>query len=273
MQIKVIQPTEKYQDFIRKITIFRTTKKIIQQQKITPSPFTCLSYNHFDIPDFKVENKIIKLKNRLQITGPNTRDDIIVLHKGNLYQVLIELSPSAFYYFFRKSPADIENQIVPITKLVNKIRIDKLLQSLLENNNYKSLIKKLTKFLEELKALSLPPVDYIENAISLIDESRGIITVNSVCEQINKSDRQFNRQFREIIGIPPIKYIKIRQLHFIINRIYRNHFDTIKELAYDTGFYDPAHFTNSFKRLTGMSPELFIKSDEHIALDYFSELI
>ena len=75
-----------------------------------------------------------------------------------------------------------------------------------------------------------------------------------------------------MIGIPPIQYIKIRQLHFIINRIHRNHFDSIKELAYDTGFYDPAHFSNSFKKLTGMSPGAFIKSDEHIALDYFSNL-
>ena len=107
----------------------------------------------------------------------------------------------------------------------------------------------------------------------MIDKSFGDISVNHICKEIGKSERQFYRKFSEIVGIPPIQYIKIRQLHFIINLIHLKQYQSIKELAYDTGFYDPAHFTNSFKKLTGMSPGAFIKSDEHIALDYFSSSI
>jgi len=102
----------------------------------------------------------------------------------------------------------------------------------------------------------------------LVDESFGNISVRSVCEKVGKSERQFNRKFNEIVGIPPLQYIKIRQLHFIINRIHRNHFESIKELAYDTGFYDPAHFNHSFKKLTGMSPGAFIKSDVDKAKEF-----
>lgn len=273
MQISIIKPGKKFQYYIRKITVFRTSKKITYQQKLTPSPFTCLTYNHFDIPDFKVKNRVIIAENKIQLTGPKTDDNIFALHNGKLSQVLIELAPSSFYYLFGKSPAGMVNQTITINKFVNGPEIDELLNSLAENNNYRSHIRKLCEFLNRLKSRVLPPVDYIEKAISLIDKSSGNITVNSICEQINKSERQFNRKFSEIVGIPPIQCIKIRQLHFIINLIHLKQYKSIKELAYDTGFYDPAHFTNSFKRLTGMSPELFIKSDEHIALDYFSELI
>jgi len=273
MNITIVKPSEKLKDHIQKITVFRTSQKIKYQQKLTPSPFSCLSYNHYDIPDFKVKSKVIIPENKIQLTGPKTDDNIYALHNGKLSQVLIELTPSSFYYLFGHSPAGIVNQTVAISKIIPETKSLALTEWLAENNNSRSHIRKLTEFIEEKIASALPRIDYVDDSIKLIDKSSGNITVHSVCDQINKSERQFNRKFSEIIGIPPIQYIKIRQLHFVINRIHRNHFQSIKELAYDTGFYDPSHFNKSFKKLTGMSPGAFIKSDEHIALDYFSNTI
>ncbi len=273
MKIIQITPAKDIKQYVHKITVFKTADKIIYTQKLTPSPFVCISYNHYHIPDFKVDNKVISPENNLQVTGPKTSDDIYALHYGRLSQVLIELAPSSFYYLFGQSPAGIVNQTLAICKFIPGRRINELTDSLAENNNYRSHIRKLTNFLVELKYRTLHPIDYIEKAIDLIDKSSGNISVHSVCEQINKSKRQFNRKFSEIIGIPPIQYIKIRQLHFIINLIHLKQYKSIKEIAYDTGFYDPAHFSNSFKKLTGMTPGDFITSDGHIALNYFSELI
>lgn len=273
MQIKMIIPEEKYQDYIQKIAVFSSTKKIIYQQKITPSPFTCISYNHFDIPKFKINNQVAYAKNKIQVTGPKTKDDIYALHSGKIKQILIELTPSAFYYLFKRKPLDIVNQTVTISNYISDVSVEKLTKALSENNNYRSHIKKLLDFLSELKTQALYPVDYVESAINLIDESSGNITVNAVCRRINKSERQFNRKFTEIVGIPPIQYIKIRQLHFIIHLLQKRKHKSFKEMTYDTGFYDPAHFSKNFKRLTGMTPGVFINSDKHLAHDYFSEKI
>lgn len=273
MEIKTIQAAKQYQDIVQKITVFKTPKKFVFQQKITPSPFTCISYNHFDIPDFKVNNATVQTKSKIQITGPKTNDDIYALHNGKLFQVLIELQPTYFYYLFNKSPQSFENKITPIDQLVNPIKVNKLTYSLSENNYYLSHIRKLCQFLFELNNPAHLRIEYIENAIDIIENKNGNVTVNLICEQINKSERQFNRKFTEIIGIPPLQYIKIRQLHYIINLIQLQQHNSIKELAYDTGFYDPAHFNNSFKKLTGMAPGEFIVSDKHVALDYFIDLI
>jgi AraC-like DNA-binding protein len=273
MEIKIIKPEKKLQDYIQKIAVFSSVKEINYQQKITPSPFTCLSYNHFDIPKFKVNNQEAYAKSRIQITGPKTEDDIYALHSGKIKQILIELTPSAFFYLFKKTPLDIVNQTVSICNFISHASLEKLTKSLSENNNYRSHIKKLLAIIAELKNKALTPIDYIESAIKLIDKSSGNITVTSVCEHIHKSDRQFNRRFTEIVGIPPIQYIKIRQLHFIINLLQKRKYKSFKEMTYDTGFYDPAHFSKSFKRLTGMTPGEFINSDKHLAHDYFSEKV
>lgn len=272
MQIRIIKPAKKIQDHIQKITVFRTPKKIIYQQKITPSPFTCLSYNHFDIPKFQVNNSVTQPQHKIQLSGPKINDDIYALHQGKLNQVLIELKPSSFFYLFHKSPTELVNQVVSLEKLTRNTRIEKLSNELALNNNYQSHIKKLTEFLEELKPRAFAPIDYVEDAIHLIEKTSGNITVQSLCEQINKSERQFNRKFTEVIGIAPIQYIKIRQLHYIINLLQLKQHNSMMELAYDTGFYDPAHFANSFKKLTGMSPGAFIQSDKHFARDYFADL-
>lgn len=273
MQINTFQPDLKYKDIIQKITVFKTSEKIVRQQKITPSPFTCLSYNHFDIPKFKVNNSIIEAQSKLQITGPKTNDEIYALHDGNLFQVLIELQPTSFFYLFNKSPQAYENRIIAFSKLVDKGKAEGLINSLAVNNSTEELINKLCNFLLELNNSSQLKVEYIEDTVSFIEEENGNTSVNMICKRINKSERQFNRKFTETIGIPPTQYIKIRQLHYIINLIQKHQHSSLKEIAYDTGFYDPAHFNNSFKKLTGMTPGEFINSDKHVALDYFADLL
>lgn len=273
MKIIQITPAKEIKQYVHKITVFKTKERISYTQKLTPSPFSCISYNHYQIPDFKVGNEVVSSRSKLQLTGPKTSDNIYALHNGRLNQILIELTPTSFFSPFKHSPAGIENKTVPLFKFIPESRITDLVDSLAENNNYRSHIKKLTNFIIELKLTSLKPIDYIDSAIDIVDKSSGDISVQSLCKQIFKSERQFTRKFSETVGIPPIQYIKIRQLHFIINLICLKKYTSIKEIAYETGFYDPAHFSNCFKKLTGMTPGEFIKSNEHIAMDYFSKLV
>ena len=91
-------------------------------------------------------------------------------------------------------------------------------------------------------------------------------------KEIGISERQFDRKFREVVGISPKCYSKILQLHFTINLMRSKNYSSIQEIAYQAEFYDIAHFTHRFKELTGFTPNEFIKSDKHIALKYFTDL-
>jgi len=273
MKIQFIHPDKQLSNYIHKISVFTSDDEIKYNQKLTPTPFTCLSYNHYYIPEFRVSEKVFPAISKLQITGPKTLDDIFAEHKGKLSQILIEFTPSGFYYLFMHSPSNLVNASTPLSTFVEQEVLSDLLERLTKSRDSNKRVKLLEDFLIDQKSHALSPVDYIEKAIFLIDESFGNISVNSVCNKIGKSERQFNRKFNELVGIKPIQFIKIRQLHYIINLIHLKQYQSIKELAWDTGFYDPAHFNNSFKKLTGMSPGAFIKSDEHVALDYFTDLV
>jgi len=273
MEIYTLPANKELEHCIRKITIFLSGDYTRFRQKLTPSPYCCITYNHYTIPDLSVNNKIIKSDQRLQITGPKTSDDIYALHNGRLSQVLIEFTATGFYCFVRRTPYDYLNTSVALGSIINGSHIEKLMDNLALTdfpNDHAALIQ---QFIGSMNILKSHKYSYLETAVRLIEESNGNISVNTVCNQISISERQLNRKFIEIIGLKPLQYIKLKQLHYIINLLHSEQYRSLKELAYETGFYDPAHFHNHFKKLTGMSPGAFLASDEHVAFKYYNDLL
>jgi AraC-like DNA-binding protein len=255
---------------VSKISIFYSDGLISFRQKLTPTPFSCLTYNHSYIPEFEVKRNQLPVKGKLQITGPKTRDDLFALHAGILKQVLLEFTPCGFFRLFCKSPAGYVNRVSHLSEFVpyeDTVRLEKRLS---RENDQKSHLLILQDFISGILTITkYKKVDYIEKAIVLIESLKGRITVNDLCREINISERQLNRKFTEITGIKPARFIKIRQLHYIIHLLQAQQFLSLKQLAYETGFYDPAHFNNSFKKHTGMSPGEFLTSDAHVAFKYY----
>jgi AraC-like DNA-binding protein len=274
LKIRTLKIPKKLQETIQKISVFTADESFSFKQKVTPSPFTCISYNHYSIPEFKVHGKAIKPKSRLQITGPKTNDNMHAVYTGRLSQLLVELTPASYFHLFGRSPAAIVNQVIGLEELLGNERFSGITASLARMESPVSQMRIISALLLDLKGSSTHrPVSYVDEAITLIDESRGNITVNALCKRTNISERQFNRRFTEIVGISPIQYIKIRQLHFVVNLFQSRKHKSLKDLAYSSGFYDSAHFSNNFKKLTGMTPGEFIQSKEHVALNYFSDVI
>ncbi|MCD4664669.1 MAG: AraC family transcriptional regulator [Bacteroidales bacterium] len=156
----------------------------------------------------KIADKIFSSKSKLQITGPKTTDEIYAIHNGKLNQILIEFTPSGFYNLFQQSPNTLVNTTAALSRLLPKRELLGLMKNLAKSKDYKIRIKLLEDFLLSYKSLASNPIDFIEKAIIMIDESHGDISVKIICREIGKSERQFCRKFSEIVGISPIRYIK-----------------------------------------------------------------
>ena len=135
MNIQFINPDRQLSSYIHKISVFCSTDEITYNQKLTPSPFTCLSYNHNYIPDFKVAGKIFSSKSKLQITGPKTTDDIYAIHNGKLNQILIKFTPSGFYNLFQQSPKTLVNTTTPLSGLLNNSDLSGLIKNLAKSDD------------------------------------------------------------------------------------------------------------------------------------------
>lgn len=268
IDIKHIKPSKQLVKYVRKISIFESQNKITFKQKLTPSAYTYLSYNHKDIPIPIIGKEEEPIAERLQIVGPKIGEDIYVSYNGTLSQILVEFNATGFYYLFHKSPKSYLNKIINFSEFSPNDN-SHLLQVKLKNceDSYRQ-IEILEGWLIEKSNRAFIFCNYIDKAVTILEKSNGHINIAELSEQIFKSERQF----RKLVGISPKYFSKIIQLHYVINLMQKKDYVSIQNLSYKSNYYDAPSFSNKFKELTGHSPREFLDSNDHIALKYFTDL-
>ncbi len=271
--IEIKNPDPLLSNYIRKISVFESGKPVSYRQKLMPSAYTYLSYNHKEIPVSVFGGKKVHPSKRLQIAGPKIDAQIHVEYEGSVEQILIEFTASGYYCLIHSSPSKIINSLCSLDELIPVDIVKNLDKKLVQSNTLQSKIELLEQFLLVMSRDALAPCDYVENTLKLIDDTRGSITIRELADQNSISERQLDRRFREIVGMCPKRYSKIVQLHFVINLMYLKKYDSFQDVAYTANFYDLAHFHHQFKEYTGFSPAEFVRSDKHLAFQYFKDLI
>ncbi|UII32043.1 AraC family transcriptional regulator [Fulvivirga ulvae] len=82
------------------------------------------------------------------------------------------------------------------------------------------------------------------------------ISIEDMAALCHLSVSTFKRQFKKLLNDTPASYIKKKRLHKAKELLALSHL-TISEIAYQTGFIDVAHFSNSFKAAYGCAPSLY----------------
>ena len=110
---------------------------------------------------------------------------------------------------------------------------------------------RLLKSIHQPKQL-LP--EQINNIKMLLDNSLlGNISIEEICEQNFLSRSYVISNFKKYFGITPHKYLIEGKIKLAMSLL-RNHNKSIKEIAFELGFYDLYHFSKTFKQKTGVSP-------------------
>jgi len=95
----------------------------------------------------------------------------------------------------------------------------------------------------------------IKDAADKIKQSGGNIPLTEIAATCNKSPRQTERLFKQHVGLTPkqfCKIVKYTQLHKLLAA--KKATDTLLGLALKTGYYDHAHLTKQFKKITRNTP-------------------
>lgn len=75
----------------------------------------------------------------------------------------------------------------------------------------------------------------------------------------NMSLRNFQRRFKEQVGIPPKLYIKIFRFNQALKQKMMHPRQTWTSIAYECGYFDQMHLIKDFKAFTGFTPFDFFK--------------
>jgi AraC-like DNA-binding protein len=79
-------------------------------------------------------------------------------------------------------------------------------------------------------------------------------------QKLNLTERTFQRIFKKYVGVPPNQYRRICQFQLSFAQVRAKEFNTLTDVAYDSGFADQSHFIRSFKEFADTTPNHYLLS-------------
>ena len=100
---------------------------------------------------------------------------------------------------------------------------------------------------------------WLDDAVDKIYYGYNFIKIGSVIEEYAVSDRQFQRKFKDTMGVAPKFFQKISRFQSVIKYLLINKHTDYLETALDNGYYDQSHFIKDFLEFTGEFPSAFLQ--------------
>ncbi|MBN2597775.1 MAG: AraC family transcriptional regulator [Marinifilaceae bacterium] len=111
------------------------------------------------------------------------------------------------------------------------------------------LLARLTEYRKENKVL--------DEAVKLIRESKGQLSIAEVAQRIGFSKKQLERTFAPAIGTTPKTFARISRFLNICHHLEEYKNKSLTQLSYECGYFDQAHFIKEFREFSGYTPKEF----------------
>lgn len=85
------------------------------------------------------------------------------------------------------------------------------------------------------------------------------VPVGDIAKSHGLSERSLERQFKELVGISPKKYLQLYRFEQTYKSLTVNAFDSLSEVGYQNGFSDQSHFIRNFKQYSGILPTTYME--------------
>jgi AraC-like DNA-binding protein len=196
----------------------------------------------------------------LYIYGQTTEPGVMNHKKGPYTTVQVILKPHALQTLLGINASALTNGLVEL----HEFSAHSLTEQLLGANNEQEQIALLTNFLVAQLKQGKTRDASVEESLCLIHQNIGSIHVKSLPEHLKISERQFERRFRQTVGVSPQFYIRTKRFNEAVRLMKTGQFEALTAVAHALDFYDQSHFIREIKAFSGMTP----KSLSHKADDF-----
>lgn len=260
MDYKEITPIAALQPFIKCFWVLKGEDPLPQPERIFPDGCMELIFHRTSSYSRLEDNKAIKQPATF-IMGQATKA-LFFLPTPFTSIVSVRFQPFGLAAFTQLPPDEFTNTEVTLEHLWGKKALE--LEEKVNTLSTDKAIAVLQHFFFELLCQNkLPHTFEAISAISgIMKKNGGENTINYWAEQANLSERQFNRNFKTLIGISPKDYLKIVRFNKVLEIFNNSDPYTFGALAQQCGYYDQAHFIKDFKEYTGTTPKGFAKDSK-----------
>jgi AraC-like DNA-binding protein len=171
--------------------------------------------------------------------------------KGPYTMTQVILKPHALQTLLGISAPALTNRLLEL----NEFSTEDLNVQLIEANNERERIALLTGFLLARLKQAKTRDRLVEESLRLIHQNKGPITVKTLLERLNISERQFERRFSQTVGVSPQFYIRVKRFNEAVRLMKTRQFETLTDVAHALNFCDQSHFIRDIKAFSGITPK------------------
>lgn len=239
-----------------------------QKQKIVPDGCIEMTFNFGDkIKRYTSESNFILHPNAM-VMGQRTKS-YFILPVGNVDTFAICFYPIGFINFIKTPLENLADKEIPISELFGQEDGTELEQQMIGAVDSQQRINIIESFL--LKRLNQKNTisNIVKSTVDALLKTNGTTPINTILKDEVSKRRQLERHFRKQIGISPKQLSKAIRLQTTINLLLNKKSETLTDIAYESEYFDQAHFIKDFKEFTGINPKEFLGNENMVLSTLF----
>lgn len=176
----------------------------------------------------------------------------IMRFRGTPYTTIqMVFKPHALYSLFGWNMA-VNSQGLLTPEQFGAIELEK---QLLTVNSMNKRVERLNHFLLSNLLQTNKRDELIESTLYYIRDHIANISLNELVAVFHISERQFQKRFARVVGMPPNLYIRVRRVNEALRMMHSKQYERLSDVAYALNYYDQSHFIRDMKLFSWVSPK------------------
>jgi AraC-like DNA-binding protein len=269
MNYQTFRPQSDLESFVKCYwTLEVPAKKDPQRQLIIPDG--CIEMIFIlgdDVKRYTSEDKFI-IQPREMVLGQIT-EPFFIEPTGYVNSFAVRFYPHGFANFVPIPIKKLANKETPVESLFGEEPSKALRQKIIQATDTKKRIAIVETFLLEKLNDQTTIDNIVKTTIDTILLTKGSTSINTILRDDLSKRRQLERKFMKQIGISPKQLGKVIRLQTALKMLLNRRSENLTEIAYESEYYDQAHFIKDFKEFTGTTPKEFLGDDKMILSSLF----
>lgn len=235
-------------------------QKDVQRQLIIPDG--CIEMAFILADDIKryTSGDDFVLQPRAMVLGQITQE-FYIEPTGTVDSFAVRFYPYGFASFVRTPLGTLANKETPLALLFGEKTSDLLARNIIQAGDTETRIKIIESFLLNRLSETKTIDSIVRTTVDAIFATRGSSAIKTILKEDASKRRQLEREFTRKVGMSPKQLGKVIRLQTALKMILNRQSESFTEIAYESEYYDQAHFIKDFKEFTGTTPKKFLGAE------------
>ncbi len=253
-------PAYPLNQFIESFIYYRDYNPIHTVDRFLPDGNVNIVIDLTDYPKFIYDNETLKeIQTCRNVWFSGVRNNYITIPSGKDSEMFVINFQKGKAYPFVQMPLNELTDSVVDGDLVLTPEIMKLREMILEATTISLKFQKVEEFLIHKFHPKLVVNPFIDYAVNQIVNSPNLHSVEQISNKVGYSQKHLIKIFKDNVGLTPKAFLKIIRFQSAIQQIAQAKSVDWSTIAYESGYYDQAHFSNDFRSFSGFTPKAYLQ--------------